>query len=104
MLQSLGCNVVARTSSIEALEVFRTQADQFDLLITDNTMPNMTGVELAQNIKRILPSIPVILCTGFSEGISEEKVKAIGIAGLLMKPIIRENIAKVIRQVLKHGE
>ncbi|MDO9585615.1 MAG: ATP-binding protein, partial [Syntrophales bacterium] len=79
MLQSLGYNIVARTSSIEALEAFRTQPDQFDLLITDNMMPNMTGVEPAKNIKRIRPGMPVILCTGFSEAISEEKVKTIGI-------------------------
>lgn len=104
MLQSLGYNVVARTSSIEALEAFRAQPDKFDLLITDNTMPNMTGVELVKNIKRIRPRIPVLLCTGFSEGITEEKVKAIGIAGFLMKPITRENVARVIRQVLEHGE
>ncbi len=100
-LQSLGYKVVSRTSSIEALEAFRTQPDQFDLLITDNTMPNMTGIELAKNIKRIRPDIPIILCTGFTEGILEEKIKALGIAGFLMKPIIRGDIAKVIRQVLE---
>ncbi|MDO8722368.1 MAG: ATP-binding protein [Syntrophales bacterium] len=104
MLQSLGYHVVTRTSSIEALEAFRTQPDQFDLLITDNTMPNMTGVELAKNIKRIRPDMPVILCTGFSESVSEEKVKALGIAGFMMKPIIRKNLARVIRHALEHGE
>ena len=102
MLQSLGYHVVARTSSIEALEVFRTQPDQFDLLITDNSMPNMTGVELAKNIKRIRPDMPVILCTGFSETVSEEKVKALSITGFIMKPVIRENMARVIRHALEH--
>ena len=102
MLQSLGYHVVTRTSSIEALEAFRTQPDQFDLLITDNSMPNMTGVELAKNIKRIRPDMPVILCTGFSETVSEEKVKALSITGFIMKPVIRENMARVIRHALEH--
>ena len=104
MLQSLGYHVVTRTSSIEALEAFRTQPDQFDLLITDNSMPNMTGVELVRNIKQIRPDMPVIICTGFSETVLEEKVKTLGIAGFIMKPIIRENIARVIRRALEYGE
>lgn len=103
MLQNLGYDVVAKTSSIEALENFRTQPDQFDIIVTDSTMPNMTGVELAKNIKRIRPDIPILLCTGYSEGISDETLKAIGIAGLLMKPIIREKIARGIRHALEHG-
>jgi signal transduction histidine kinase/ActR/RegA family two-component response regulator len=103
MLQSLGYDVVSRTSSIEALEAFRNQPDRFDLLITDKTMPNMTGLELAKSIKGIRPDIPIILCTGFSEGMLEEKIKAIGISGFLMKPIIRADIAKVIRRVLEQG-
>ena len=104
MLQSFGYHVVARTSSIEALEAFRTKPDQFDLLITDNIMPNMTGVELAKEIKRIRPDMPVILCTGFSDTVMEETAKALGIAGLIMKPIIRGNMAGVIRRALGHGE
>ncbi|MBI4633007.1 MAG: response regulator [Deltaproteobacteria bacterium] len=103
MLQNLGYDVVAKTSSIEALETFRTQPDQFDIIVTDSTMPNMTGVELAKNIKRIRSDIPILLCTGYSEGISDETLKAIGIAGLLMKPIIREKIARGIRHALEHG-
>ncbi len=103
MLQSLGYKVVSRTSSSEALETFRRRPDEFDLIVTDNTMPNMTGVELAKRVKRIRPDMPIILCTGFSERILEEKIKAIGITGFLMKPIIRGDIAKVIRQVLERG-
>ncbi len=100
MLQSLGYTVAARTSSIEAFEAFRAKPDHFDLIITDNVMPNMSGVELVKKIKRLRPDIPIILCTGFSEGISQDKFKAIGIADFLMKPIIRETIARTIRQIL----
>ncbi|MDP2645446.1 MAG: response regulator [Desulfobacterales bacterium] len=100
MLQSLGYSVVGKTNSIHALETFRSQPDQFDLLITDNFMPAMTGLELSKNIKRIRPHLPVILCTGFSEGLSDEKVKAHGIEGFVMKPIIREKMAKIIRNVI----
>ncbi len=100
MLESLGYEIVARTSSIDALKVFRTQPDKFDLVITDMTMPNMTGAELAKKIMRIRSDIPIVLCTGFSEVISEEKAKAIGIREFVMKPIIRQKIAKIIRRVL----
>ncbi len=100
LLESLGYSVVAETGSINALEAFRARPDQFDLLITDNTMPQMTGLELIKNIREIRPTLPAILCTGYTEGISEEKVKALGIEEFLMKPLIRENIADVIRRAL----
>jgi signal transduction histidine kinase/ActR/RegA family two-component response regulator len=99
-LEHLGYEVFARTSSIEALEVFKTQPDKFDLVITDMTMPNMTGADLAKAILHIRPDTPIILCTGFSEAISEEKAKAIGIREFVMKPIIRQKIARIIRRVL----
>lgn len=100
ILESFGYKVVGRTSSIEALDVFRAQPDKFDLVITDMTMPNMTGADMAKAIMRIRPDIPIILCTGFSEVISEEKAKAIGIREFIMKPITSRKIAEIIRNVL----
>jgi CheY-like chemotaxis protein len=100
MLEHLGYEVVARTSSIEALEVFRAQPDKFDLVITDQTMPNMTGDRLAQELKQIRPDEPVVLCTGFSALIDEDKAMAMGIEGYVMKPIVMEHIAETIRGVL----
>ncbi|MBW1939018.1 MAG: PAS domain S-box protein [Deltaproteobacteria bacterium] len=100
MLEHLGYEVVTRTSSIEALELFRVRSDKFDLVITDMTMPNMTGDKLAGELMKIRPDIPVILCTGFSERISKERAKTMGIKAFLMKPVVRREIAETIRKVL----
>jgi len=102
ILERLGYQVTSQTSSIEALEAFRAQPDKFDLVITDMTMPNMTGDKLAGELINIRPDIPVILCTGFSEKISRERVAAMGIKGFLMKPIVNCDLAKTIREVLDH--
>ncbi len=104
MLYKLGYHVTARTSSIEALEAFRANPHNFDLVITDLTMPNMTGDKLAQKLMAIRPDIPVILCTGFSEKMSEEKAKDLGIKGFLMKPIVMSDLAKTIREVLEKNQ
>ena len=104
MLERLGYHVTARTSSVEALKAFRTKPDKFDLVITDQTMPNMTGAELAQKIMGIRPDIPIILCTGFSEVIEKEKAKAMGFRDYVMKPIVKSDIAKIIRRVLDQEE
>ena len=100
-LDRMGYRVTVRTSSIEALEVFRKQPADFDLVITDLTMPNMTGDRLTWEIKRIRPDIPVILCTGFSDKINPEKALAMGIDEYILKPVIRKDIDAVIRKVLK---
>jgi PAS domain S-box-containing protein len=100
MLTSLGYRITSRTSSIEALEAFRAHPHNFDLVITDMTMPNMRGDDLARELLKIRPDIPIILCTGFSEMISEEKAKTLGVRRLVMKPIFKENIARVILEVL----
>ena len=100
MLMNLGYQVTARTSSIEALEAFRNKPDAFDLVITDMTMPNMTGKELAKEIMSIRPDISIILCTGFSEQIDEKKAKEMGISAFVMKPIVMRDIANTIREVL----
>jgi CheY-like chemotaxis protein len=100
MLESLGYQVVTRTSSMESLEFFRAQPDRFDLVITDMTMPQITGDKLAEELIAIRKDIPVILCTGFSYRITEEKINAIGIKGLLMKPVVRTDLAQMVRKVL----
>jgi PAS domain S-box-containing protein len=100
VLTSLGYRVIAMKSSIEALEAFQAKPDAFDLVITDMTMPGMTGVELATIMLEIRPDIPIILSTGFSESITEEKVKSLGIRQLIMKPFSKKYIAKVVRETL----
>ncbi|UCH92668.1 MAG: PAS domain S-box protein [Candidatus Aminicenantes bacterium] len=100
MLQKLGYEVDAQPGSIEALEAFRENPHKFDLVITDQTMPNMTGLRLAKELKRIRPDIPIILCTGFSETINEENFSEKGISAFVMKPILKKDIARVIRNIL----
>ena len=100
MLERLGYEVVAKTSSIEAFETFKEDPDRFDLIITDYTMPNMTGEELAKKIMQIRSDIPVILCTGYSEQISPERAKSLGIADFHLKPLIARDLAESIRGIL----
>jgi nitrogen-specific signal transduction histidine kinase/CheY-like chemotaxis protein len=100
ILGRLGYQVTSRTSSVEALEAFRAKPDEYDLVITDMTMPNMTGVELSTRLREIKPDIPILLCTGFSEMIDEDKAKNMGISAYIMKPILKDEIAGAIRRVL----
>ncbi len=100
MLAELGYQVVATTSSIEALEHFRAAPDSFDLVITDQTMPQMTGTSLAVELMRIRPDIPMILCTGYSEFITAEKAKALGFKAFVKKPFLEFGFAITIREVL----
>ena len=103
MLESLGYEVVTRTSSIEAVELFRQKPDGFDLVITDMTMPNMTGDNLARTLMDIRPDIPVILCTGYSNQITQSQAKALGIDAFLFKPVVMEKLACSIRETLDKG-
>jgi PAS domain S-box-containing protein len=100
MLARLGYHVTARTSSVEALAAFKATPGEFDLVMTDMNMPKMTGVQLTLELISIRPDIPVILCTGFSEKISEEKAKAMHIRGFLMKPVVKTEMSKMVRKVL----
>jgi len=100
-LGRLGYNVVGKTDSIEALEAFKAEPDRFDIVITDQTMPNMKGMQLAEELMNIRPDIPIILCSGYSESINPEGVKAVGIKEFLMKPVDKQEISQVIRQVLE---
>jgi signal transduction histidine kinase/ActR/RegA family two-component response regulator len=100
MLENLGYQVTARTNSMEALKAFEEQPHNFDLVITDMTMPHMTGDLLAQKMLDIQPNIPVILCTGFNEIITEDKALAMGIQKFVMKPVVKNDLATTIRTVL----
>jgi CheY-like chemotaxis protein len=100
MLTRLGYQVTGKTRSLEALELFRTQPQQFDLVITDEVMPVMTGSKLAQELLKIRPDLPIILCTGYSEAITADRVEKIGLRELMMKPFGIREIAKTIRKVL----
>ena len=100
MLEYLGYKVTTKTDSLEALKLFQEQPHEFDLVITDMTMPNMTGEKLAKELMRIRPDVPIILCTGFCGQITEENAKEIGIKEFAMKPLVMEDLAKTIRKVL----
>ncbi len=100
MLERLGYHVTVRDSSLEALETFQNQPDQFDVVITDQTMPGMTGSDLSRRMLQIRPDIPIILCTGYSTIITEEKAKSMGIKEFAYKPLAKKDIAKLIRKVL----
>jgi len=103
MLEQLRYEVVTTRSSVQALELFRAEPDRFDLVITDMTMPRMTGDKLAQELIKIRPDIPVILCTGHSRLVSEEKAKDMGIWAFVMKPISIRAMAETVRRVLDAG-
>jgi CheY-like chemotaxis protein len=100
MLGSLGYEVTTCGTAIAALELFRSDPSTFDLVITDMTMPLMTGDRMALAMMRLRPDLPVIICTGFNELLSKERVQEIGIRALLMKPFLKNEAATVIRQVL----
>ena len=100
MLERLGYQVAERDNSTDALNAFRNNPDAFDLVITDMTMPDMTGDRLAVEIMALKPDVPVIICTGFSGKIDQEKARNIGVKGLLMKPIIQSEMARMVRKAL----
>ena len=100
ILESSGYKVVGCSDSQEALKQFREDPYKFDLVFTDMTMPKMTGLMLAREILSIRPDMPVVLATGYSEGLDEEAVKKAGIRELMMKPFSPEKLSQFIRTVL----
>lgn len=100
MLQKSGYKVTAFTDSVQALEMFRDNPDAYELLITDMAMPRITGIDLAREIWKIRPEMPVILCTGYSDLIDEEKAKQEGVRRFIMKPLRHRELARAIRDVL----
>jgi len=103
-LEKLGYEVTIRTSSIEALELFKKQPERFDLVIADLTMPKMTGDTLSAKILELKPSMPIILCTGFSVKISGSRAEKIGVKKLLIKPLLIKELANGIREVLDRNK
>ncbi|MGA1795441.1 MAG: PAS domain S-box protein [bacterium] len=99
-LERLGYRVTALTSSVEALEVFHEKPNDFDVVVTDQTLPTMTGMEFASKLKHIRPTIPIILTSGYSEVITEETAKAAGIRDFIMKPFLARDLATAIRRVM----
>ena len=100
MLERLGYTVTIRTSSLEALALFQQQADTFAAVVTDQTMPEMTGMDLARKMLAIRPDIPIILCTGYSSLINEEQAKEFGIKEFVMKPMTKNALSTLLRKVL----
>jgi PAS domain S-box-containing protein len=101
MLESLGYKVVTKTNSLEALETFRADPLGFDLVITDMTMPGLSGEDLARELLAIRRGMPIILCTGYSELINEAQTREMGISRFVMKPYNVANLADTIRKALK---
>ena len=100
LLSSLGYTVEVHTNSQEALHAFRHDPERFDLVITDQAMPGLTGEALSRELLRIRPELPIILCTGFSHIMTAEKAKALGIQAYLMKPLAIRDLAPIVRHVL----
>ena len=100
MLQRLGYLVVAEQSSRKALDLFKADPDRFDLVITDMTMPNMTGDRLAQEIMAVRPNIPIVLCTGYTDSLSEDEAEEMGIRAFLYKPLAIKDLSVMIRDIL----
>jgi len=104
MLEKLGYSLKVTNNAREALNLFEERLYQFDLVITDMTMPGMTGVEFAGELRKFRSDIPIIICTGFSESISKEKIERLGINGFLMKPVLLSDLAKIVRKVLDNTQ
>lgn len=100
LLERLGYHVSARNDSREALELFRDRSEEFDLVITDQTMPGMTGITLSEEMIRIRHDIPIILCTGFSQVVNGGKANAVGVKEFIMKPFSVRDLALMVRRVL----
>ena len=100
MLEQLGYTVTVRCSSVEALITFENNPEEFDIIITDQTMPEMTGAELATRMLQIRPDVPIILCTGYSTLIDEASAKTLGIREFVLKPLEKTSLANLIRKVL----
>ncbi|MGD0231529.1 MAG: ATP-binding protein [Syntrophorhabdales bacterium] len=100
ILADLGYEVTTKTSSRDALDLFKADPHGFDLVVTDQTMPEMTGVELTKAILAIKSDMPILMCTGFSHIVDAGKAKALGIKAFVMKPLTKGEVARTIRKVL----
>lgn len=100
IFESLGYSVIAVSDPVEALEIFRNAPDEFDLVFTDLAMPKLPGDELTREIRSIRNDIPVIICTGLSQSLTKEKLDELGIRAVLEKPLLKKEMARVVRNVL----
>jgi len=100
MLSRLGYHVTVKINSNDALNMFKANPDSYDLVISDMTMPEMTGDQLVKKILSIRPEAPIIICTGFSERINKEQAEVLGVKGFLMKPVVKSDMAQMVRRVL----
>ncbi|HUJ69260.1 MAG TPA: response regulator, partial [Syntrophorhabdales bacterium] len=101
MLSRLGYTVFTRMSASAALELFCAQPDTFDIVITDQTMPGMTGITLAKSLLKVRPDLPIVLCTGYSDAVSQASAKTAGVREFLMKPVARQDLAEAVRRALR---
>jgi PAS domain S-box-containing protein len=99
-LRQLGYEVTAMTSPIEALDAFRAQPDSFDLLITDQTMPKLTGIELVRDVRRIRPDLPIVVATGHAGETIKEQLAQAGVTAILSKPAKLPEIGRIVRTAL----
>ena len=104
ILKRLGYEVTMRTSSIEALALFKTQPNRFDLVVTDITMPMLSGTELAEELIRIRADIPIIICSGYQHEFTEQEFHAMGVKAFLGKPVFKKDLAITVRKVLDESE
>jgi PAS domain S-box-containing protein len=104
MLDMLGYRVTATTKSVEALKIFQNAPDDFDIVITDQTMPSLSGTDLAKEILKITPDMPIILCTGYSDKVDEIIAKKVGIKEFLMKPVTEIKISEVLNRLLSENK
>ncbi|MFZ5774212.1 MAG: ATP-binding protein [Thermodesulfobacteriota bacterium] len=103
MISFLGYQVTAVTDGATACQLFEANPDAFDLVVTDQTMPGMTGAVLAERLLAIRPRLPIVVCTGFSEAFTEEKAREVGIKGYVMKPVVISELAATLRRALDNG-
>jgi CheY-like chemotaxis protein len=104
LLEQLGYRVTVFTGTREALEAFRAQPDGFDLVLADQTMPHLTGLELAGELLKMRPGLPIVICTGYSQTLTPEKAKALGVRDLLAKPLLPQKLAESVRRELDAGK
>jgi CheY-like chemotaxis protein len=100
MLTRLGYEVTYQTSPVEALASFRSNPQAFDLILSDFTMPGMTGIDLVRELRKDRPDVPVILCTGFNERLLEENARELRIEEIVLKPLDRSQLAELVRRTL----
>ena len=100
IFESLGYRVVAVTDPVEALRIFKDNPDDFDLIFTDLAMPKMPGDELTKEVRSIRQDIPVIVCSGLTQSLTADRVKELGINAVLNKPLLKKDMAMIVRKAL----